>query len=220
MHAGVQRLVQDINGVYRDRPALWELDTSPDGFSWIDANDAAGNTLSFLRLSRAGEVLACVANFSGEPHHGYRLGLPSAGRWREVINTDAGGYGGSGVGNLGVIEATDEPWHGRPASATISVPPLGVLWLAPEDATPAGTAALEPAAGAKAAAEPAAEPETEAAAKPETDAAAKPETGTAAKPETGTAAKPETGTAAKPETDAAAKPETDAAAETSGRAGQ
>jgi 1,4-alpha-glucan branching enzyme len=204
MHAGVQRLVQDINGVYRDRPALWELDTSPDGFSWIDANDAAGNTLSFLRLSRAGDVLACVANFSGEPHHGYRLGLPSAGRWREVINTDAGGYGGSGVGNLGVIEATDEPWHGRPASATISVPPLGVLWLAPEDATPAGTAASEPAAGAKAAAEPAAEPETEAAAEPETEAAAE----------------PETEAAAEPETEAAAEPETEAAAETSGRAGQ
>jgi 1,4-alpha-glucan branching enzyme len=147
MHAGVQRLVQDMNGVYRDCPALWELDTSPHGFSWIDANDAAGNTLSFLRLSRAGDVLACVANFSGEPHHGYRLGLPSAGRWREVINTDAGIYGGSGVGNLGAIEATDEPWHGRPASATISVPPLGVLWLALENA--AGTAASQPAAGAK-----------------------------------------------------------------------
>jgi len=204
MHAGVQRLVQDINGVYRDRPALWQLDTSPDGFSWIDANDAAGNTLSFLRLSRAGDVLACVANFSGEPHHGYRLGLPSAGRWREVINTDAGGYGGSGVGNLGVIEATDEPWHGRPASATISVPPLGVLWLAPENATPAGTAASEPAAGAKAAAEPAAEPETEPAAEPETQAAAE----------------PETQAAAEPETQAAAEPETQAAAETSGRTGQ
>jgi 1,4-alpha-glucan branching enzyme len=136
MHAGVQRLVQDMNGVYRDRRALWELDSSPDGFSWIDANDAAGNTLSYLRMSRAGDVLACVANFSGEPHHDFRLGLPSAGRWREVINTDAVVYGGSGVGNLGMIEATDEPWHGRPASATITLPPLGVLWLAPEH--PAG----------------------------------------------------------------------------------
>ena len=134
MHAGVQRLVRDINGIYRGNPALWQLDNSPDGFGWIDANDAAGNTLSFLRHSADGDVLACVANFSGEPHLDYRLGLPFAGRWREVLNTDAGIYGGSGVGNLGVIEATDEPWHGRPASATLTVPPLGVLWLAPETA--------------------------------------------------------------------------------------
>ena len=134
LHAGVQRLVRDINGIYRGNPALWQLDNSPDGFGWIDANDAAGNTLSFLRHSAGGDVLACVANFSGEPHLEYRLGLPFAGRWREVLNTDAGIYGGSGVGNLGVIEATDEPWHGRPASATLTVPPLGVLWLAPETA--------------------------------------------------------------------------------------
>ncbi len=131
MHAGVQQLVRDMNAVYGGSPALWELDNSPDGFGWIDANDAAGNTLSFLRYSRGGDVLACVANFSGEPHLNYRLGLPSAGRWREVINTDAALYGGSGVGNLGAIEATGEPWHGQ-ASATITVPPLGVVWFTPE----------------------------------------------------------------------------------------
>ena len=136
MHAGVQQMVRDMNRAYRESPALWQLDNSPEGFGWIDANDAAGNTLSFLRFSKDGHVLACVANFSGEPHRDYRLGLPSAGRWREVLNTDAGGYGGSAVGNLGAVEATDEPWHGRPASATITVPPLGVLWLAPE--TPPG----------------------------------------------------------------------------------
>jgi 1,4-alpha-glucan branching enzyme len=122
-----------MNAVYRDHPALWTLDSSPEGFSWIDANDAAGNTLSFLRLSGDGDVLACVVNFSGQPHHRYRLGLPAAGRWREVINTDAGGYGGSGAGNLGSVEATAEPWHGRPASATLTVPPLGALWLAPDN---------------------------------------------------------------------------------------
>jgi 1,4-alpha-glucan branching enzyme len=77
-------------------------------------------------------VLACVANFAGEPHLSYQIGLPSAGRWREVINTDAVIYGGSGVGNLGVIEAVAEPFHGLPASAVLAVPPLGVLWLAPE----------------------------------------------------------------------------------------
>jgi 1,4-alpha-glucan branching enzyme len=148
-HAGVQRLVQDMNAVYRDRAALWARDSSPDGFSWIDANDAAGNTVSFLRFSGDGDVLACVANFSGSPHADYRIGLPSAGRWREVLNTDAGGYGGSGAGNLGAVEAVAEPWHGRPASATITVPPLGVLWLIPDP-----QAASEPAAEVSAASEP------------------------------------------------------------------
>jgi 1,4-alpha-glucan branching enzyme len=134
LEVGLRRLVIDLNGAYRADPALWAADFSPDGFRWIDANDYAGNVVSFLRFSGAGHarMIACVANFSGEPHLSYQIGLPSAGRWREVINTDAADYGGSGVGNLGVIEAVDEPWHGRPASAVIAVPPLGVLWLAPE----------------------------------------------------------------------------------------
>src|SRR5213078_3249014 len=79
-------------------------------------------------------MIACVANFSAMPHQEYRVGLPRAGRWREVLNTDAAIYGGSGVGNLGGIEAVEEPWHGRPASATITLPLLGVLWLTPETA--------------------------------------------------------------------------------------
>ena len=77
-------------------------------------------------------MLACIANFSAVPHLQYRLGLPQAGRWREILNTDAEVYGGSGVGNMGAIEAGPEPWHGKPASAVITVPPLGALWLAPE----------------------------------------------------------------------------------------
>ena len=78
-------------------------------------------------------MVACIANFSALPHLKYRIGLPRAGRWRELLNTDAAVYGGSGVGNLGAVEAVPEPWHGRPASASITVPPLGVLWLAPEE---------------------------------------------------------------------------------------
>jgi 1,4-alpha-glucan branching enzyme len=144
-HSGVQRLVGDLNAVYSGTAALWQADSSPAGFSWIDANDAAGNTLSFLRLPEPGSgapTLACVANFAGEPHLDYRLGLPHAGRWREVINTDAGIYGGSGVGNLGGVDAVAEPWHGRPASATITVPPLAVVWFAAEPpATAPGAAA-------------------------------------------------------------------------------
>jgi 1,4-alpha-glucan branching enzyme len=139
-NAGVQRLVADLNAAYRADPALWTQDFTPDGFGWIDANDSAGNVVSFLRQSGDGRVLACVANFSGGPHLEYRVGLPSAGRWTEVINTDAETYGGSGTGNYGGVEAVEEPWHGRPASAVLTVPPLGVLWLALE-----GVVAEDPA---------------------------------------------------------------------------
>jgi 1,4-alpha-glucan branching enzyme len=144
VHQGVQKLSRDLNGIYRQTPALYELDTSPDGFAWIDSNDALGNTLSFLRYGTAPAsasadedaaepgVLACIANFSAVPHQDYQIGLPRAGRWREVLNTDAAVYGGSGVGNLGAIEAVSEPWHGKPASAVITLPPLGVLWLTPD----------------------------------------------------------------------------------------
>jgi 1,4-alpha-glucan branching enzyme len=139
IHQGVQRLSRDLNAIYRRTPALWEQDSSPEGFTWIDANDALGNTLSFLRFPAASDdgdtssgVLACIANFSAIPHLKYRVGLPRAGRWREILNTDAIVYGGSGVGNLGHVEAGPEPWHGKPASAVITVPPLGVLWLTPE----------------------------------------------------------------------------------------
>jgi 1,4-alpha-glucan branching enzyme len=131
-HSGVQRLVRDLNAVYRDSPELWSQDFTPDGFSWIDAADAAGNVISFLRFGSQESrvpVLACVCNFSAMPHTDYRLGLPLAGTWREVLNTDAAAYGGSGVGNMGAVNAVPKPWHGRPASATVVVPPLGVIWL-------------------------------------------------------------------------------------------
>jgi 1,4-alpha-glucan branching enzyme len=128
-HGAVQRLVRDINVVYRDTPALWTQDVEPAGFSWIDANDAASNVLSFLRWGTDGSVLACIANFAGVPHEGYRVGLPRAGRWDEVVNTDADIYAGSGVGNAGGVDAISEPHHGQQASATLRVPPLATLWL-------------------------------------------------------------------------------------------
>jgi 1,4-alpha-glucan branching enzyme len=131
-HIGVQRLVRDLNRTYRDTAALWALDADPHGFQWIDANDAAGNVLSFLRCSPGESMLACVVNFAGMPHEDYRLGLPRTGTWREVLNTDAFDYGGSGVGNLGSVTADDRPWHSMPASATLRVPPLGAVWLTPE----------------------------------------------------------------------------------------
>ena len=111
-------------GSTRETPALWSARLRPRrASSWIDANDAGGNTFSFLRSGRpTARALACVANFSGVPHEGYRIGLPLAGRWDEVLNTDAEVYAGSGVGNLGAVEASDEAWHGRPASATCGSP--------------------------------------------------------------------------------------------------
>ncbi|MFC0543891.1 1,4-alpha-glucan branching protein GlgB [Kutzneria chonburiensis] len=132
LHNGIKRLVGDLNAAYKVSPALFTLDTSPDGFSWIDANDSAGNVLSFLREGEDGSMLACVANFSGSPHQDYRMGLPTTGVWREVVNTDASVYGGSGWGNQGEIVAGAKPWHGRPASAIVQLPPAGVIWLAPE----------------------------------------------------------------------------------------
>ncbi|HVV08546.1 1,4-alpha-glucan branching protein GlgB [Amycolatopsis sp.] len=133
LHDGLRKLVRDLNGVYRSAPALFSADTRPEGFQWIDANDANGNVISFLRHGEDGSKLACVANFSGSPHHDYRVGLPRPGRWREVLNTDASSYGGSGVGNFGAVEAVREPWHGQPASAMLQLPPNGVLWLTPAD---------------------------------------------------------------------------------------
>ncbi|MGH3331334.1 MAG: 1,4-alpha-glucan branching protein GlgB [Nocardioidaceae bacterium] len=128
-HRGVQSLVRDMNRVYADTPALWSLDQDPSGFAWIDANDASNNVFSFLRRGRDGSLLACVANFAAVPHEHYRMGLPAPGQWAETLNTDADIYSGSGVGNMGSVTATDDGWHGQPASATLTVPPLGAVWL-------------------------------------------------------------------------------------------
>ena len=128
-HRGVQSLVRDMNRVYKDTPALWSLDNDGSGFSWVDANDSTNNVFSFVRRGSDGSELVCVANFSAVPHVGYRLGMPSAGTWTEVLNTDADGYAGSGVGNFGAVTAVEEPWHGQPASTTVSVPPLGAVWF-------------------------------------------------------------------------------------------
>ncbi|MEV6040318.1 1,4-alpha-glucan branching protein GlgB [Nonomuraea sp. NPDC052116] len=134
-HQGVQRLVRDLNRIYKETPALWQQDSKPEGFRWIDADDASGNTFSFVRYADDGSALACVINFSGAPHESYRLGLPYSGQWSEIVNTDAYDYWGSGVGNMGVVEADDEPWHGLPHSTTLRVPPLGAVWLTHEGNT-------------------------------------------------------------------------------------
>ncbi len=131
LHKGIHDLLRDLNHLYRSSPALYSEDTRPEGFQWIDANDSAGNVLSFLRYGADGSSIACVANFAGMPHEDYRVGLPFEGEWREALNTDAELYGGSGVGNLGLVIAEKKPWHGLPASAVLRLPPGGVLFLRP-----------------------------------------------------------------------------------------
>jgi 1,4-alpha-glucan branching enzyme len=132
LHRGIAATVADLNSVYRAHPALWSQDTSPGGYSWIDANDSQNNVLSFLRYGSDGSVVACVFNFSGTGHDGYRIGLPETGRWQEILNTDASGYGGSGIGNFGEVTAISESWHGRPASAAIALPANSAIWLTPQ----------------------------------------------------------------------------------------
>jgi 1,4-alpha-glucan branching enzyme len=140
LHGGIKRMVGDLNRAYREQPALWTNDSTPDGFSWIETGDASGNVLSFLRHGSGPDgrpsTLACVANFADTPNRNYRMGLPFAGRWREVLNTDAELYGGSGVSNFGAVEAEQREWRGWPASAVLQLPPSGVLWLAQPDDMP------------------------------------------------------------------------------------
>ena len=132
-HKGVQSLVRDLNVAYRAEPALWEIDDDPSGFRWLEPNDAANNVVAFARLDAKGErSVVCVLNLSPVPRYEYRVGMPASGPWREALNTDSGYYGGSGVGNLGGVEAEAMPWHDQPFSALLTLPPLAAVWLVPE----------------------------------------------------------------------------------------
>jgi 1,4-alpha-glucan branching enzyme len=128
-HQGLLKLVGQLNRVYRDEPALWRQDNDPAGFEWIDGGDSEHNVVSFLRWDTDGQPIAVFQNFGGNPVGPYRSGLPFAGEWDEVLNTDAVEFGGSGVGNFGRVVATPEPWGGRPASVELTLPPLAGLWL-------------------------------------------------------------------------------------------
>jgi 1,4-alpha-glucan branching enzyme len=128
-HDGMRRLIADLNRVYTSNPSLWELDTSPEGFRWIDANDADNNVISFYRVGADGGILVCICNLSPVPRTGFRVGLPVAGSYSEVINTDAASYGGNNLGNMGIVEAVPESWHGLDHSALLTLPPLATIWL-------------------------------------------------------------------------------------------
>jgi 1,4-alpha-glucan branching enzyme len=133
-HAGIQALVRDLNRLYRDEPALWQVDSDPSGFWWIEPNDPDRNVVAFARQSRDGQrVVVFAANLSPLPRTGYRLGLPRACRWREALNTDSTFYGGGDVGNLGGVEPEPIPWHNQPVSAEVTLPPLAAIWLVPDE---------------------------------------------------------------------------------------
>lgn len=129
-HRGVQRWVQDLNRLYREEPALYELDFDPSGFEWVVANDAEQSVVALLRRGRsADEVILVVCNFTPVVRYGYRLGVPFGGFWQELLNSDAEVYGGSGVGNLGGVEAEATASHGRPYSLTLTLPPLAAVYF-------------------------------------------------------------------------------------------
>jgi 1,4-alpha-glucan branching enzyme len=135
-HRGVQLLVRDLNHLHRSVPALHRLDCEAEGFQWIVGDDAEQSVFVWLRLSDDGSPpVVVVCNFTPVRREGYRIGLPHAGLWREILNTDAGSYGGSGAGNGGQVWAQAEAAHGQPASACLTIPPLATLYLQFEPST-------------------------------------------------------------------------------------
>ncbi len=129
-HQGLHQLVRDLNSLLRDQPALYELDADWQGFEWIDCNDNHSNVISFIRNGTdPDEKLIFVCNFSPAVRHEYKVGAPTSGHWLEVLNTDSAIYGGSDVGNAGAVEAVEQTTHGRPATLSLTLPPLGVLVL-------------------------------------------------------------------------------------------
>ena len=130
IHSGMQSWVEQLNRLYREQPALHLIESDPAGFEWIDCNDHLASTISLLRKTKSpGDNIVVVCNFTPVPRMGYRLGVPSGGYWRELLNSDAAEYGGSGMGNMGGVLAEDKPEHGRPHSLLLTLPPLGALFL-------------------------------------------------------------------------------------------
>lgn len=128
-HNEVQTLITELNSLYKKYPALYERDTSSDGFHWLIGDDGDGNTLAFSRVSDSDEPLICITNFSPVPHEAYRLPIPVEGDWHEILNTDDLRFGGSGVTNTSIAVLHEEN-RGYSRSAVIRIPPLGTVWLA------------------------------------------------------------------------------------------
>ena len=133
-HSGLQRWVADLNRAYRERPALPQLDFEGRGFQWIDNHDSDNSILTFLRVAEDGRMVLVACNFTPMVRYGYRVGVPSAGAWREILNSDAPFYGGSGVGNMGCVQSEGTSSHGREHSLLLTLPPLAMVVLEPEAA--------------------------------------------------------------------------------------
>jgi 1,4-alpha-glucan branching enzyme len=130
VHSGMLSWVEQLNRLYASEPALHELDTDPQGFEWIDCNDSVASTISLVRKGKSSkQQIAVVCNFTPVPRIGYRLGVPAGGFWRELLNSDAKEYGGSGMGNLGGVMAEKQEVHGRPYSLNLTLPPLAAVFL-------------------------------------------------------------------------------------------
>jgi 1,4-alpha-glucan branching enzyme len=128
-HSGIKRLIGDLNRVYRQESALHQIDFSPEGFEWLDADNAEMSVIAFLRKSASGAPLLVVCNFTPLPRENFLIGVPRRGLWREIINTDARDYGGAGWGNLGGVESVPVGSHGRAESVTLTLPPLSTIVL-------------------------------------------------------------------------------------------
>ncbi|MEO8457205.1 MAG: 1,4-alpha-glucan branching protein GlgB [Chloroflexota bacterium] len=128
-HASIQRFSADVNRLYASEPALYELDTDPAGFEWVDANDSDDSCLTYMRRGRDTADILVAINFTPIVRYNYRVGVPEAGYWQEVLNSDATEYGGSGVGNMGGVNTAPIPFHGRPYSVNLTLPPLAAVVL-------------------------------------------------------------------------------------------
>jgi 1,4-alpha-glucan branching enzyme len=133
-HRGVQNVVRDLNNLYRETPALYELDFSAAGFEWIECSDRDNSILSWIRRDKSGEIVICITNFTPVVRNNFRIGVPQAGSYRELLNTDAQHYGGSGISNPAM---TAEPVasHNRPQSLSLELPALATLILEPAQPT-------------------------------------------------------------------------------------
>lgn len=128
-HQAMARFVQVLNQTYQTHPALWQRDTEPGGFEWLVSDDADANVFAWVRHAEDGSMIASISNLSPVHRSNYHVPLPRIGTWKEVLNSDALDYGGSGEGNLGQISAEAHPLHSRPASATLNLGPLATLWF-------------------------------------------------------------------------------------------
>jgi 1,4-alpha-glucan branching enzyme len=134
LHAGINRWLEDLNKAYRDIPAFHEQDMVPEGFEWIDCCDTENSIVSLTRYGKdRTKPIVAALNFTPMPRYNYQIGVPSNGHWREVLNSDATLYGGSGQGNMGGVDASPIPLHGRKWSVTLTLPPLGAVFLVNDD---------------------------------------------------------------------------------------